>query len=238
MNWTDLAVLAIILGSMYFGWKKGFIVAVIEFVKWIASIFIARVFYVQFTDTLVGIFGDPTAKISKHVSNYLYEMLGYDPVVSKPLEMAQMNTALTSLKLPQDFEGNIKATLMDNVVNTTGGFVQVATDQMSKMVLYGLGFLLLVLLLIVIFGFLQVVGKVISKLPIIKELNHSGGVLLGAIIGLVSVYFIMAMLGYLKTFQWAGDTLAMIEKSKFAIYFYKYNILQYMFNHMLIKGHF
>ncbi len=238
MNWTDFAVLAVILGSMYFGWKKGFIVAAIEFVKWIASIFIARVFYVQFTNTLVGIFGDPTEKISKHVSTYLYDMLGYDPVVSKPLEMAQMDVALNSLKLPKDFEGNIKTTLMDNVVNTTGGFVQVATDQMSKMVLYGLGFLMLVLLLIIMFGVIQVVGKYLSKLPILKELNHGGGLLLGSVIGLISVYFIMAMLGYLKTFSWAGDTLAMIEKSQFAIYFYKYNILQYMFNHMLIKGQF
>jgi Colicin V production protein. len=238
MNWTDIAVVGIILGSTYFGWRKGFIVAAIEFVKWIASIFIARVFYVQFTDTLVDIFGDPTAKISEHVSNYLYEMLGYDPLVSKPLEMAQMDSALSSLKLPQDFEGNIKSTLMENVVNTTGGFIQVATDQMSKMVMYGLGFLLLVLLLIIMFGFLQVIGKFLSKLPIIKELNHGGGLLLGSIIGVVSVYFIMAMLGYLKSFQWAGDTLAMIEKSQFAIYFYKYNILQYMFNHMLLRGQF
>ena len=90
-------------------------------------------------------------------------MLGYDPLVSKPLEMAQMDSALSSLKLPQDFEGNIKSTLMENVVNTTGGFIQVATDQMSKMVLYGLGFLLLVLLLIIMFGFLQVIGKFLSK---------------------------------------------------------------------------
>ena len=33
MNWTDIAVVGIILGSTYFGWRKGFIVAAIEFVK-------------------------------------------------------------------------------------------------------------------------------------------------------------------------------------------------------------
>ena len=85
-------------------------------------------------------------------------------------------------------------------------------------------------------SFAQVIGKYVSKLPIIKEFNHGGGLLLGSVIGIIVVYFFMASLTYLRTFGWAQETLMAIENSKFAVYFYKYNILQYVFNSILIKG--
>lgn len=236
MNWTDFLVFAILAGSMYFGWKKGFIVAAIEFVKWIASILIARLFYVQFTDAMIELFGDPTEKISKHVSNYLYDMLGFDALQSQALPPNQMEGAITTLKLPMIFEQKVREGIAEKVVATTTGFVEEASIHMTQMILYGLGFLLLILILITLFSFVQVIGKYVSKLPLIKEFNHGGGLLLGSVIGIVCVYFFMASLTYLRTFQWAQETMTAIENSKFAIYFYKYNILQYVFNHILNKG--
>ena len=238
MNWTDIAVIAILLSSMYFGWKKGFIVAAIEFIKWIASIIIARLFYVKFTDTLLSIFGNPTDKIKEHVRNYLFEMLKFETSTPQPLGPVEMNSAIETLKLPMDFEEKIRMGLAEKMINSTTGFVDEATVHMSDMILYGLGFLLLILILLSLFSFAQVIGKVVSKLPLIKQLNNGGGLILGSVIGVVSVYFIMAMLTYLRTFDWARDTLVAIESSQFAIYFYKYNILQYVFNHILLKGQF
>jgi len=238
MNWTDIAVIIIVLSSMYFGWKKGFIVAAIEFVKWIASIIVARLFYVKFTDTLLSIFGNPTEKIKEHVRNYLFEMLKFDKGTPQPLGPVEMNSSIETLKLPMDFEEKIRTGLAEKMIHSTTGFVDEATVHMSEMILYGLGFLLLILILLSLFSFAQVIGNVVSKLPLIKQLNNGGGLLLGSVIGIVSVYFIMAMLTYLRTFGWASDTLAAIESSQFAIYFYKYNILQYVFNHILLKGQF
>jgi len=236
MNWTDIAVLIILLGSMYFGWKKGFIVAAIEFVKWIASIFVARLFYVKFTNTLLSIFGDPTEKVREHVRNYLFEMLKYDQTSPRVLGATQMEGAIETLKLPMAFEEKIRMGLAEKMIQSTTGFVDEAAVHMSQMILYGLGFLLLILILLSLFSVAQVIGNLVSKLPLIKQLNKSGGLALGSIIGIVSVYFIMAMLTYLRTFNWAGETLMAVEASKFAIYFQKYNILQYVFNHILLKA--
>ncbi len=236
MNWTDIAVFALLLGSMYFGWKKGFIVAAIEFVKWIASIVVARLFYVKFTDTLLSIFGDPTDKIKEHVRRYLFDMLKFEPTTPQPLGPGQMNSAVETLKLPIEFEEKIRMGLAEKMIHSTTGFVDEATVHMTQMILYGLGFLLLILVLLSLFSFAQVIGNFVSKLPLIKQLNNGGGLILGSVIGIVSVYFIMAMLTYLRTFGWARDTLVAIEASQFAIYFYKYNILQYVFNHILLKG--
>lgn len=238
MNWTDIAVAVVLGSSIYFGWKKGFIVAAIDFVKWIASLFVARVFFVQFTDFLIGIFGDPTDKIKTHVSQYLYDLFGFSMTSPQAMTGSEVEGAVAILKLPMDFETGIKSQLASMVTKTTTDFVNIATQEMSRMILYGLGFILLVFLLLIAFSIFQTVANMIAKLPILKELNQGGGMIIGGIIGVISVYFIMAILGYLKTFSWVQETQVAIENSQFAIYFYKYNILQYLFNHMLIKGQF
>ncbi|HAS73490.1 MAG TPA: hypothetical protein DCS67_05040 [Clostridiales bacterium UBA8960] len=236
MNFADIVVFAILGGSMYFGWKKGFIVAVIEFFKWIASLVIARLFHVRFTRFLISIFGDPSEKISGHVKTYLNDMLGFDGFIEEKLGAPQIENAMNTLKLPEQFEVSLRSNIAAKAVDTSTAFVEEATYQMSQMIINGLGFLLLVVILLTLFSFAQVIGNYLSKLPLIKELNNGGGLLLGALIGIVSVYFIMAMLDYLRALSFARQALESVEHSSYAIYFYKYNILQYMFNTMLFKG--
>lgn len=236
MNWTDIAVFAILGGSMYFGWRKGFIVSVIEFFKWIASLIIARLFHVRFTNFLISIFGDPSDKISEHVRNYLVDMLGFEGMVGEQMTSPELENALEMIKLPDQFEIALRDNIAAKAIDTTTAFIEEATLQMSQMIVQGLGFLLLVVILLSLFSFAQVIGNYLSKLPIIKELNSGGGLLLGALIGLVSVYFIMAMLDYLRALSFARSTLEAVEASNYAVYFYKHNILKYLFNTMLFNG--
>lgn len=234
MNWTDVAVGVILGGVMYYGWKKGFLVAFLELIKWIAAIVLARVFYVPFTDWMIRTFGNPIDKISVHVKTYLYDMLGFNEQVAEKLPFSSMETSIEVLKFPKGFEEKLRLSIIDKAVDTTHGFVEEATHQMSDMILYGLGFLVLILIILIAIGIFQSVGQIITKLPLIKTLNNSGGLILGALIGLTTVYFIMAVLQYLRAFEWSRETLTAIEASKYAIYFYKYNILQYFFGVLLI----
>lgn len=236
MNWTDIAVFAILGGSMYYGYKKGFVVAVIEFFKWIASLVLARLFHVRFTRFLISIFGDPSDKISGHVRTYLMDMLGFEGQLGEQMTSPQLENALETIRLPEQFETVLRDNIAAKVIDTTTAFIDEATVQMSQMIVQGIGFLLLVIILLSLFSFAQVIGNYLSKLPLIKELNNGGGLLLGALIGLVSVYFIMAMLDYLRALSFARRVLESVEASSYAIYFYKHNILKYLFNIMLFKG--
>lgn len=235
MNWMDYVVIALLLGSMYFGWKRGFIVAAIECIKWIASIIIAKLFHVTFTNFLIRIFGDPRDKLSEYINDYLYNLLKIDPATPQTLEPSAYNQNIEFLKLPAEFEMRIREELSEKVVNTTTGFVEVVTTQMSEMILYGLGFLLMVILLLALFGLLQFIGNILSKLPIIKSFNQGGGLLLGGAIGLVIVYLMMSGITFFRAFQWAQDAIQAVETSRFAIYFFKYNIFEYVFIQLLLQ---
>lgn len=235
MNWVDIVVIVIIGSAMYTGWKKGLIYAIIEFFKWIVAVIIGKLFHVQFTAFLVKIFGDPTPKISKQVSQYLLKKLQLQSGVDAPMGQEQMDQAVGVLKIPMGFADKIKDSLHDKVAATTTDFVNTVSAQMSEMILNALGFIALVLFVVALLSFLQIFSQFLSKLPVIHTFNNGGGLIVGSALGVVSVYFGMTMLTYLSVFNWADQILNAVEKSQFAIYFYKYNILQYAFQYMVFK---
>lgn len=235
-NWTDIAVVIIIGLSMFMGWKKGFIVAAMEFIKWIAAIVIARLFHVQFTTFIKENLWDPTESVSMHVKTFLYDMLGYDPMTGESMTQIQMTDALESMNLPDNLDRVIQSALSEKVIESSVGFIEEVTYHITNMMVNGLGFLFLVVLLLMAFGIVQFIGNLIAKLPLLKEINQGAGLILGGIIGLVTVYFIMAVISYVPTFEWSRSTIETVENSQIAIYFYKYNILQYVFNTVIIEG--
>lgn len=236
MNGADWVVIAILVTSMYTGWRKGMLITLIEFFKWIASIVIARIFYQPFTDALRLYVWDPLPQITGYVRTYLYSILGYKEGISQSLTLSQMTEAVQKLNFPEALTTVVMTAIGDKAIGTTVDFVNEIAGHMAEMIVYGLGFLILILLLLIAFGILALVAKVVSKLPLIKELNHGGGLLIGAAVGLISVYFVLAMLTFFQTFAFAREAVSLVEQSTFAIYFYNHNLLQYVFNAVLIEG--
>lgn len=226
MNWTDIIVIVIILGNILHGFNKGFITTVIGLAKWFASVILSKMFYVQFTDYVIQNFYDPSSMIQEHVKQFIINMLKIDTTVDIPMTPEQIKTSLEQLKLP-DFYSKGISTLQGSVTYTN--FVDNIALQLTHIVVYVLGFLVLMLLLMSAFGLIEALANQLAKLPVIREFNKGGGLLIGAVLGLISVYFLMLVLNVFLPFSWSQGMIAAIEQSQFAVYFYKYNILQYFF---------
>lgn len=236
MQWIDFVILALLATTIYCGWRKGFIVTAIELFKWIASLVMARIFYQPFTHYVLKNIFDPTERISKHVRNYLYDFFNYDPMVGQTMTLEQSHDALASLSLPEQFITSVKETIGQEMIHQTIDFVDVLTSRITEMVVLGIGFVLLLVMFLIGFGILQWMGSLISKLPVFKELNQGGGLIMGAILGVIVVYALMAVLSFFPTFKWTENMIQTIENSQIAIYFYKYNILKYALKSVLMQG--
>lgn len=236
MQWIDFVVLALLASTIYCGWKKGFFVTAIELLKWVASLIVARLFYKPFTEYVIKNVFDPTVRVSKHVRNYLNDFFQFDPLVNQSLTADQTNEALKSLTLPEQFMNALRENISEKVITHTIDFVDTLTQSITELIVYGIGFVVLLLLLLIAFGLFQWFGSILSKLPIFKELNQGGGVIIGAILGVTIVYAVMAAISFFPTFGWSSYLIDQIEQSQVAIYFYKYNILKYAFQSILMQG--
>lgn len=226
MNWTDYLMFVIIGGNMLYGFNRGFITTFIGLIKWFASIILAKMFYVEFTQYVIQNWYDPTPVIGEHVKQFVTNMLNMNTPTDVTMTAEQIKQGIESLKLPEfyskgltEFQGNITFT----------SFINDISSQITQMILYVIGFLLLLLIIMSLLGIIEAIANQLARLPVLKEFNKSGGLILGAILGLMSVYFIMIILNVFVTFEWSQNVVMAIENSRFAIYFYKYNILQYFF---------
>ncbi|MBF4695473.1 CvpA family protein [Fusibacter ferrireducens] len=226
MNWTDYLMFIIIGGNMLYGFNRGFITTFIGLIKWFASIILAKMFYVEFTQYVIQNWYDPAPVIHEHVERFVTNMLNMNTPADVTMTAEQIKQGIESLNLPEfyskglaEFQGNITFTRFTNDI----------ASQITQMIIYVMGFLLLLLIIMSLLGILEAIANQLARLPVIKEFNKSGGLILGAILGLISVYFIMIILNVFITFEWSQNIVLVIENSKFAVYFYKYNILQYFF---------
>lgn len=226
MNWTDYLVLIIIIGNMLYGFNKGFITTFIGLIKWFASIILAKMFYVEFTTYVTENWYDPSPVILEHVKQFVTNMLDIKTSTDAPMSAEQVQLGIDNLKLPDFYSKGLTA-FQGNITFTD--FINDVSAQVTHMIVYVLGFLTLLIIIMSLLGVIESLANHLARLPVLKEFNKSGGLILGAVLGLISVYFFMIILNVFVPFEWSQSIVLAIESSRFAVYFYKYNILQYFF---------
>ena len=229
MNWVDIVVIVILAISVIQGWRKGLILAIVGFIKWFVGFAVAKVFYKTITAFFIANIWNPIPGISLKVQGFLYETMGLDPSLNFTMTPEQLRLAFSKLTLPDMYK-----TALDGMIPTSpmsvSNFMTILADKMSLVLVEALGFLMVMLVAIGLFSLVGKVINTISKLPVLNELNRGGGLLIGGLIGLITVYFLMAMLNYLYPLPIATSVTSAIENSKIAVYFYKYNVLSYFLN--------
>jgi|GEM_PF-1109148 len=227
MNWTDITVILIIGFSVLQGWRKGFIMTVVNFVKWFIGFMIAKLLYKQVMAMVISQLWNPVPILSEKIQGFLYDSLQLRKSVVVPMDAEQVMTTINKLGLPKIYQENLEKMIPPGSMTSTELVTSLA-DSLSRILFEVLGFLIILLIAV---GVITIVGLMIdglSKLPVLNELNRGGGVLIGGFIGLVTVYFLMAMLGYLYPLKMAMSVVKSVESSQFAHYFYRYNVLTYL----------
>jgi uncharacterized membrane protein required for colicin V production len=227
MNWVDIVVIIILVLSIVQGWRRGFIMMVVSFLKWFVGFTVAKLFYKSATAYFVANVWNPLPAISERIQGFLYDSLSIDPAANLTMTAADVKAALSSLSLPNIYLENLEK-LVSSADTTATQFVVDLSEKLSQILVEALGFLIIMLLAVGVFTILGLLINSISKLPVLNELNRGGGVLVGGFIGLATVYFIMAILNYLYPLPMVSDIIDAVSSSKVAIYFYKYNVLTYL----------
>lgn len=225
MNWTDISVLAIILIFTVIGLKNGFLYSVFRLFSYILSVVFAikfypvlsamlqkTVFYTYIKDAVIqGILRQQTAGAAGANASGLQE-----------------NTAryiVDGLKLP----GFIKDSIIENVGQKDIFGIQKLLDaigsEIATLVINILSVILIYIIIRFALVFAKVIIKTISKLPVFKQLDRAGGLVLGAIEGILVVYILCAVLILFGAFPKFASTIDSIENSRFASYFYQNNFI-------------
>lgn len=220
MNWTDIAVLLIILAFTFIGVKNGFLYSVFRLFSYLLSV----IFAVKFYPVLSGMLQKTViyTDIRTAVINGIIKQQ------ADKISTVRDNSAkaiVDGLKLP----GFIKDSVLENVTKKDIFGVQKILDavgsEISMLIINIISVILIYVIIRFALVFTRALIKTIARLPVFKQLDKTGGLVLGAIEGILVVYILCALLILFSAFPKFSSTIDSIQSSQFANYFYQNNFI-------------
>ena len=202
---VDLIIIAVVLLFIFLGYKKGLTGSLIKLLSFIIAIVVAFVLY-------------------KPVANAVIENTVIDDNIRTTL-----SATLGVENKTENTEENVPSTIMDNINKE----IVYATDEVKANVIdhttitiVNIGSGIVIFLAVrVILVLISLFAKILTDLPVIKQVDKLGGLAYGAIEGIFIVYAVLAVIS-LTSVIWANNAVVTaIAKSSLGEMLYNNNII-------------
>ena len=226
MNWSDYIVIAIIAVFALTGLAKGFVMTVYK----VASFFICIFASIKFYPVLAGML-EKTPVYEGIKSSIMKTLLlrGQEAAAASTTAVsgaAGADAVINPLPLPDFFKQSILEKLpspsklidIQSITNAIG-------DELTRMVISVISLIALYILLRVVLSFVGLILKGVSKLPVFKQLDKTGGFILGGIEGFLAIFIACAILVLFNANQSFSPVFAALDGSMFAGWFYENNFI-------------
>ncbi len=219
MNWLLIVVVAILAINALIGMKVGMIKTIFS----LCSMIIAMVLTIWLSPYINDYMrGNDT--IYKAVSNKVEKIL---PEIDTTTDKNKQVSMIEGLSLPK----SIKNALIEN--NNTQVYKQLAVKNFKEylngyitgIVINALAFSITFILIFVLLWIISVALDLISKLPVLNQINKTAGLLAGLVHGLVLVWLLFILLTVFGSSELGQKAMTMIGESEFLSVLYDYNYL-------------
>jgi len=233
MNWLLLLAVAIIGICAFLGWRAGFVKSVFSLLSTIAVIIITILVSPIVTNMLKSndsITGAITGKLEQVIDlSGIAENLSSD-------EEKDPTAFIDGLELPDSIKNTIKDSLTETMEEKEEQAAAFVGDSLNALEIYicelltniilnAIGFFVTFLVAAAGIAILCFVLDVLSKLPVLHQINTLAGLALGALEGLVILWIVFIVITMLGSTAFGQSCMAMISGSEILSFLYDSNIL-------------
>lgn len=225
MNLLGAIVLAIIILSAYKGMKDGLIKTVFS----ICSMVIALLLTLWLSPYISKL-----AQSNESVFNYFsHQVEKAIPTESIGSKISDQINFIDNLPLPKP----LKTTIIEH--NNTDTYVALAVDNfasyvshsIASIIINAIAFVITYLVITIVLRVLSTVLDIISKLPILHQINKLSGLFVGLLHGVIIVWIMFVFITAFASTAMGQKAFAMIDDSAILSYIYNNNIiLQFITN--------
>lgn len=233
MNWLLLAAVVIIGACAFAGWRAGFVKSVFSLVSTIAVIVITILVSPIVTNMLKS-----SESINGAITEKLEQIIDLSGIAENLSAGEERDPAafIDSLELPDSIKDTIKASLTETMKEKEAEAVEFVGDQLDALELYickllaniilnAVGFFITFLVAAAGMAVLCFVLDIISKLPVLHQINTLAGLGLGALEGLVILWVVFIVITMLGSTEFGQSCMGMISESQILSFLYDSNIL-------------
>ncbi len=227
----DVLIVLTVVGLIVLGWKSGFLLKIIKLASslfgLIASIILAR----PFSTVLDKWFGEG---IYTKIETYLTTRIGNGNVLATEENIRE---AFEGMALPKFIVDWIVNTV--NAEETIQSFINAVTPLIKSLILILIAFVVLFFGSMLVFLLFKILAKMITSLPIIKQIDKFLGAIFGLFKAAFLIYVLLFALGLLITVpavnEFLGDFLIVdmqLDNEHFRLskWLYDNNVLKHIVN--------
>jgi uncharacterized membrane protein required for colicin V production len=225
MNWLLIAVIAIIAVNALIGIKAGFIKTVFSLCSLIVAIILT-----VWISPVVNNFMKGNEKIYNAISDKVEKVL---PFSEEETDANEQVSLIEGLHLPQ----SIKDSLIEN--NNAEIYKEMAIDNfrgyvgsyLTGVVINALSFIVTFIVILILLWVICIALDIISKLPLLNQINKLAGFLAGLVHGLVVIWLFFILLTVFQSTALGQKAMDMIGESMILSLIYNNNfLLQFITN--------
>lgn len=231
MNWLLLVVIAILAIGAFLGGKAGLVKAVFSLASTIAVIILTTLL----SPLVTGILQE-NATITGTITEKLDEMINLEFMEEGMENENDPLSYVENLSLPESIKEilteAIESVLEDRqeeaesfVGDKLEALESYICEVLSDMIINAIGFVITLVVVAAGVALLCFLLDVLSKLPVIHQLNTLAGAAFGALEGLMIVWIFFIILTMFASTEFGQNVFTMIGESELLGYLYDHNIL-------------
>ena len=217
---VDIIIVVIVLGFILVGWRRGFLLSVYALFSMIIAIVLACVLTPVVSSGLekTGIPDKLETKISSYVETELTEKFGANADVSA-------EEAADELPLPGFLAGKIADDIKAGADAPIKSISRSVGRKSAEFICSIIAFILVFFIVVAIMTVLKSILKLATKLPVLKQADAVGGVLIGFAEGVVFLCVLALLLSVFSSAQSMQGIVSAVEKSHIAKFIYENNFI-------------
>jgi uncharacterized membrane protein required for colicin V production len=219
MNWLLLVVIAILVVNSLIGLKAGFIKTAFSLFSMVVAVILTVWLSPVVNNVLKG-----NEKFYDSVSSKVEKIL---PFADEETDADKQVSLIEGLHLPQSIkdsliENNNAQVYKDLAINSFKGYV---SGYLTGVIINALSFILTFVVILILLWVICIALDIVSKLPLLNQVNKTAGLLAGLVHGLVVVWLLFILLTVFQSTGYGQKAMEMISESPVLSIIYNNNFL-------------
>ena len=188
----DVGIILFIALCVFIGYKRGLIKLAIRLCALVLAILLTMIFYKPIAGIIIN-----NTQIDENISNTIYDKIKDKDLENITKEEMKENKLLF---LSENYISEAIAEKKDDIT-------KYVADNLAITIVETITFMCLLTVLRIIFMILYLFSDFIGNIPLIKQFNEAGGIVVGLIEGIVITYCVFAVMFLINPFVGNGAFL-------------------------------
>lgn len=234
MDYIVLIIVALVfLITAFYGYKKGFVNIVLTLVASVAAMLLTFVL-MQPVTKLIKDNTDWDTKLEEQMNGYISEYI--DEYIPNDIDSVkvtdEMLEQIEEIPIPESIknmllEDNIQEKIDDSGADDIGEYL---SKELAALILNVIVYVCILVIITIIFGIIIKACNIITRLPVIKEVNNILGLVIGLAEGLIIVWVLALFVTALAGTEMGQEILRQISDNNVLSFIYKNNPLMKIFS--------